>query len=151
MTLEERFYTKVDAPDEDACHLWTAALNNMGYGVFCVKTSVPKQNRLAHRVAYELAVGPIPDGQVLDHLCRTPRCVNPKHLEPVVQGENVRRGDSGKHWRDKTHCPQGHEYAGDNLYVPPSGGRYCRACISERNKAMRARKKAALVPNVDRP
>lgn len=147
MSLEDRFFAKVE-PQEDGCHLWTAAKNNMGYGMFAVSK---RDIKLAHRVGYEIANGPIPEGLVLDHLCRVPLCVNPEHLEAVSQAENVRRGNGGRHWREKTHCPQGHEYAGWNLYVPPSGGRYCRACISARNKAMRARKKAALAPNVDRP
>lgn len=46
----------------------------------------------AYRVVYELAVGPIPAGLVLDHLCRVIACVNPAHLEPVTHAENVRRG-----------------------------------------------------------
>ncbi|WP_396092344.1 HNH endonuclease, partial [Erwinia amylovora] len=55
-------------------------------------------------------IGPIPDGLVLDHLCRVRRCCNPDHLEPVGFVENVRRGDAGKHGFNtgKTHCPKGH-------------------------------------------
>lgn len=45
-----------------------------------------------HRAVYEFLVGPIPVGQVLDHLCRVKACVNPRHLEPVTQNENMRRG-----------------------------------------------------------
>jgi hypothetical protein len=48
----------------------------------------------AHRFAYELLVGPIPEGLVIDHLCRNRRCVNPAHLEPVTAEENWRRGDA---------------------------------------------------------
>ena len=79
---------------------------------------------LAHRVAYELQVGPIPVGLQLDHLCRVRSCVNPAHLEPVTSAENTRRGLRAM----KTHCPQGHPYAGENLLIRPTGQRRCRTC-----------------------
>lgn len=59
-----------------------------GYGRF----SVNNQTYYVHRFAYELLVGPIPDGLTVDHLCRTRLCANPRHLEPVPQSENSRRG-----------------------------------------------------------
>lgn len=97
---------------------------------------------MAHRVAYELVVGPIPDGLQLDHLCKVRKCVNPAHLEAVTCGENIRRGDTGKAAAEvqssKTHCPQGHPYSGDNLahYRGRHGRRY-RACRICRREAMR--------------
>lgn len=45
-----------------------------------------------HRAAYEALVGPIPEGLVIDHLCRNTACYNPAHLEPVTNAENIRRG-----------------------------------------------------------
>ena len=65
-----------------------AAVNADGYGTFWDG----ERKRLAHVVAYELFVGPVPDGRELDHLCRVPACVRPTHLEPVTHAENLRRG-----------------------------------------------------------
>ena len=81
-----RFFSRVTFPDS-GCWEWTARLNRAGYGVFAFKG----ENRLAHRVAYLWLVGDIPPGLALDHLCSTPRCVNPSHLEPVTWSENARR------------------------------------------------------------
>ena len=63
-----------------------------GYGI----VTICGKKYYTHRVAYEELVGPIPDGLVLDHLCRNRRCCNPEHLEPVTDGENTRRGNHTK-------------------------------------------------------
>lgn len=90
--LAERFWSKVDRDGgPDCCWPWLAARAN-GYGKFYVDGRMVR----AHRFAYELLVGPIPEGLVLDHLCAVTFCVNPAHLEPVTQRENARRGDAGK-------------------------------------------------------
>jgi HNH endonuclease len=91
----ERFWAKINKggpipehrSDLGPCWLWTAA-TNYGYGVF----RIDRRSIYAHRYAYELLVGPIPDGLQLDHLCRVPPCVNPTHLEPVTHRENILRG-----------------------------------------------------------
>lgn len=134
--LPDRFWAKV--AKADGCWGWTAA-RYQGYGVF----NVSGQARLAHRLAYEEMVGPIPEGLTLDHLCRNRGCVNPAHLEPVTLAENVLRGMSPPAVNArKTHCPHGHEYAGSNLAMK-AGTRRCLACHREEARAYRDRKRAA--------
>lgn len=130
----DRFWAKVDKTDD--CWLWTASTNN-GYG----SISLGARKRVqAHRFAYELLVGPIPDGLELDHLCRVRHCVNPAHLEPVTARENQLRSLSVSGINAaKTHCIWGHEYTPENTYIRPcDGGRDCRACRSRRDRDRRA-------------
>jgi hypothetical protein len=110
------------------CWLWTGATDR-GYPRVAYPLGVERSAR-AHRVVYELLVGKIPKGKYLDHLCRVRRCVNPDHLEPVTARENTLRSPISPAALNslKTHCPRGHEYAGDNLGVYRQGSRYCRAC-----------------------
>src|SRR5688572_16860021 len=84
----DRFRAKVDRTG--GCWLWTASRILSGYG----QVRFEGKNQRAHRVAYALVKGPIPEGLVLDHLCRVKHCVNPDHLEAVTQAENLRRGDT---------------------------------------------------------
>ena len=97
----------------------------------------------AHRVSYKIFVGEIPKGKELDHLCRNPACVNPRHMEAVSHRENLRRSPSGApaFHRSKTHCPQGHPYDKENTVVY-RGMRYCRACGKKHKAAYAAKKRA---------
>lgn len=134
-TALERFMLKVRF-GEGGCVDWTAGTVGNGYGQFWDGRLV-----LAHRWAYEYFKGPIQDGLQLDHLCRNRHCVNPAHLEPVTGRENILRGETGKNNSDKTHCPQGHHYTGDNLYVNPAGSRVCRTCLADSQRRYQARRK----------
>jgi hypothetical protein len=91
--LTERLLRFV-AEQPNGCWLWTGALNASGYGYLSGDLDDGKGRRrlLAHRVAYQSLVGPVSDGLVLDHLCHVRSCCNPRHLEPVHQDENYRRG-----------------------------------------------------------
>jgi len=84
----KRFWDNVDKSGE--CWLWTRSKNAEGYGVAHVRVD-GQLLRSAHRAAYTLEVGPIPEGLHIDHLCRTRDCVRPSHLEPVTPAENNRR------------------------------------------------------------
>ena len=138
-TPEERFWAKVEKTD--SCWLWTAYRNRCGYGQFWDASRMVK----AHRFAYELLVGPIPDGRETDHLCRVRHCVNPAHLEPVTHRENTMRGDTiPARQAARTHCPNGHPLVEGNL-VPfdlRRGWRACLICSRERSRARRARQRA---------
>lgn len=134
--LEERFWEKVNRTE--SCWLWTGSQHPLGYG----RIGVGRTIRLAHRVSYELLVGPIPDGLELDHLCRTPACVRPDHLEPVTHAENMRRGygASGRNYRARA-CKSGHPWTPENThYRKGSGSRYCRACARLNNRVQSRRR-----------
>jgi hypothetical protein len=115
------------------CWDWTGALNSKGYG------SVAHKGRVwsTHRLAYELLVGPIPDGLQLDHLCRNRSCCNPDHLEPVTPKVNSERGAQAT----KMHCVRGHALAGENLLIKKRGQlspvRNCRTCRNELRRLSR--------------
>lgn len=125
MNVLERFEAKVDTPNEVDCWEWTAALRN-GYGVFGVRAG---KVVYAHRFMWEIYVGPIPEGMQLDHLCRNRKCVNPDHLEPVTQRENLIRGNGwASKARQKT-CIRGH----NDWTIRKNGTRACRSCLRERD------------------
>lgn len=133
----DRFWNKVDF---GLCWNWMAARDRHGYGRFCLNSRT--RSKGAHQVAWELLVGPVPDGFQLDHLCRNTSCVNPDHLEVVTFAENVRRGIALKGQSWKTHCKNGHEFTPENTYSPPGPRpkRQCRAC----NRAAVARYQRSL-------
>ncbi len=126
---EKRFWPKVNkdgpipdyAPHLGNCWLWTACLMKDGYGLF----KGQEKYLATHIFSYESEYGKVPDGLELDHLCRVHACVRPSHLEAVTHQVNMMRGIEGM----KTHCPMGHPYSGENLYINPSGNsRTCRTC-----------------------
>lgn len=124
-------FRRARVDEATGCWVWTGAKNALGYGLAC-KPGFKRTFR-AHRVAYELLRGPIPDGLVIDHKCRNPSCVNPDHLEPVTQGENVKRGRAGWQNKIKTHCVNGHEFTAENtVFLRGTEQRQCRACGRDR-------------------
>lgn len=147
-TSVERFWANIDR-QPDGCWEWVGPMYGNGYGQMWVK----HESYLAHRFAYELLVGPVPDGMDLDHLChgaddlcpggwacRHRRCVRPAHLEPVTRQVNIARGLSAN--GGKTHCKRGHEFTEENTKITSMGGRACRACALVYNRE-RMRKQRA--------
>lgn len=130
----DRFWEKVDQNAPGGCWLWTDFLAR-GYG----RISIGGRMVRAHRFAYELLVGPVPEGLEIDHLCRVRHCVNPAHLEPVTHAENLRRSDSiSAVYARRDRCASGHEFTAENTYVRAGGHRDCRACNRERQRQRRA-------------
>lgn len=101
------------------CHLATGKLDKDGYAYH-------GQSR-AHIVAWERVNGLVPDGRVLDHLCRNRACAAPHHLEPVTQSENEHRKKFAYRCRMLTKCPVGHDLKRNGI-ITPQGGRVCRQC-----------------------
>lgn len=112
---------------ENGCWEWLGS-KRKGYGRFRYKGLMVS----AHRLAFEQVKGEISDGLQLDHLCRNHACVNPDHLELVINQENCRRGNTGLHNALKTHCPKGHPYNTRNTHLSYSKNgvamRNCRIC-----------------------
>ena len=126
--IEERFWPKVRAAGALECWEWTAAVSH-GYGVF----ANDRKRHRAHRVAYELMIGPIPKYLVLDHLCHNTICVNPYHLDPVPLAVNSARSLAGEINRARIlaqrYCIRGHDLTDPEVaFVNDKGHRKCRPC-----------------------
>lgn len=155
IALRERWLRLVDRTD--GCWRWVGFIGDQGYGQFSHRVAGHMHGGPAHRWGYELFAGPIPYGHDLDHTCcvagvcrggpECPHraCVNPAHMEPVTPLENTARAAPNRPipWQlRKTHCPQGHPYAGENL-IPQGTRRQCRACRDARNAEQNAKAAAA--------
>ena len=126
--LPATFWAKVE---KTGTHwLWTGAHQSRGYGSFAINGKTHQ----VHRLAYEDANGPIPDGLVIDHLCRIPSCVNPEHLEAVTPAVNNRRGADSQ--QGTGYCRMGHDLAEVGLYeTKRASGRVRRECRGCRREA----------------
>jgi len=125
--FETKFWAKVHKLNRTDCWEWQGHRRELGYGIFCFK-----YKRLhAHRVSYEIAKGPIPEGLEIDHLCKNPPCVNPSHLEAVTHLENMNRSDLRKNQKEwaitRTHCKKGHLFDENNTRIN-NGRRICKTC-----------------------
>lgn len=129
--VRERFWSRVDVGDSEECWPFLMSIGSHGYGQIGWSANGKNRMVLAHRAAWVLNVGPIPDGLTVDHLCRNRPCCNPSHLRLLTNVENARDNGNAR----KTHCPSGHEYSADNTYINPIGHRSCRLCKVVRRRA----------------
>lgn len=130
-------YRGREVPGRDSeCWPWVGSMKKDGYGLHNYRRDGRRTSQNAHRAVYEMLVGPIPDGMQLDHLCRNPSCVNPGHLDPVTNGENVRRGLTS---RGVFAC--GHPVSDENT-IQTKTTRRCRTCLRARDAAMKRRWRA---------
>ncbi|WP_082495327.1 HNH endonuclease signature motif containing protein [Aeromicrobium sp. Leaf291] len=130
--LPARFWSKVNKTE--TCWIWTGNTSPDGYGRFLGHSEFGTS--LPHRISWQAAKGPVPDGLELDHLCQVRKCVNPDHLEAVTHAENIRRAVERR-----THCPKGHPRA-DNWVSDYAGGHRCLACRRAANAAYMRRRRA---------
>lgn len=122
------------------CWIWTGTKHSGGYGTINVRLGVNAVSKLlVHRVVYEHYNGPIPRGLTLDHLCRNRLCVNPDHLEPVTNKENILRGEAfSAVFARRDRCVRGHLLTPENTsrysHKGIDQGRICRTCHRERQR-----------------
>ena len=132
MTIEERLWQHIEPEPNSGCWLWMASGTLLGYG----QITIEGKRYLAHRLMYELTHREKLHTRGLDHLCRVPSCVNPKHLEPVTQRENVLRGYGlTSQNAKKTMCLRGHPFTEQNTYLQRGVYgplRVCRTCHREK-------------------
>lgn len=123
-----------DCGCDTPCWAWTGATRGTGARGAYAQVSFRGRHVSAHRLCYELLVGPIEAGKQLDHLCRNRLCINPEHLDPTTGLENLLRSSitTAAINSAKTSCPQGHPYDNANTYIDKRGKRYCRACLNAR-------------------
>lgn len=140
MTLPDSFWSKVKKTE--SCWLWTGATQSSGYGSF----GIGGRAYSTHRLAYEDAREPIPDGMQIDHLCRNKRCCNPGHLEVVTAAENNRRARAHRGYYIGGECGFGHKLSGDNLRIHPRGNLVCRTCARRHKRTWNATREKGKTP-----
>ncbi len=151
----DNWLSKTDIQGDDDCWEWQAGKDRDGYGKFAVGHGGNDQTHTrAHRFAYEIFVGPIPDGFAVCHSCDNPSCVNPAHLwvgTPRANNDDkVAKDRHAKLWGTplnrarQTHCKRGHLLAGDNLRVDTKRGhRSCKICGREASRRYYRKKRNA--------
>lgn len=127
---------------DEGCWPWHGPVGGSGYGTMRFE----RKKHQAHRLIYELLIGPIPDGLDIDHLCSNKLCVNPDHLEPVTRSVNIQRAIDREERPRKTACPQGHPFDESNTIVLAPSGRRCRLCRQSQQAKYRERKHLADKP-----
>lgn len=144
LDLPEQLLDKIEPEPMSGCWLWAGRVNACGYG------TVQWHNRscLAHRVVYQLLIGPI-GKPTLDHRCRVRPCVNPDHLRPATMKENVYAPGSrnpANLYSKITHCPRH-----GTPYFQAKRQRKCRECKREWERSRYERKRRGELKPIGRP
>lgn len=135
-SLKERLLSKVQYANT-GCWIWTGCVANK-YGQ--IGSGEGKQRIRTHRASYMIFKGPIPEGMVIDHLCRNKLCINPNHLEVVTLKENAYRGESPTiKIHHSGYCARGHEINSINTSFHPRTGliQHCRICERDKKHALK--------------
>ena len=127
----ETFWSQV--AKTDGCWFWTGRVNRDGYGV----TGFEMRAWMAHRLAYELDVGPIPKGLQVHHTCKNRRCVRPEHFQLLTPSEHARIEKLERPL--SATCGKGHPWTPENTYTWNGSPRKCRACRVERMQLYRSK------------
>jgi hypothetical protein len=132
-----RFKSKTERRGD--CLVWLGPLDRDGYGTFYFR----RKNRRAHRVAWYALGGPIPEGHVINHICRNRACVNPQHLDLVTVRDNALRDSTNRAYVNsrKTACPRGHPFDRTVVYKERTQ-RVCSICEREKHRRLRAKWRA---------
>lgn len=139
-TLAERIALLSISDPVSGCRVWDGVRDRRGYGQLnIVRDDGTKKKASAHRVAYELSNGPIPEGMTVDHTCFNPACVNPQHLRLLTLSEN----SSLQRKTVSPDCQRGHAWTPENTGISSSGARYCRTCARDGQRRRDAQRRRA--------
>lgn len=129
--------------DSSGCWVFQAIALRKGYANISFRVDGKRYQVGAHRASYMIRSGEIPEGLVIDHVCRNRRCINPEHLRAVTSAVNAIENNVGPTAVNarKTHCIRGHELSGDNTYLY-RGMRKCRTCLQFISKNRRKKVKS---------
>lgn len=134
-SIAERFENKYQPVPWSGCWLWTAAIDDSGYGEIKAPTEFGNRKFKAHRVSYEIHKGEITMQFVVDHICRVPACVNPDHLRAITKIENTMIGFGYMAINARRdNCNHGHEFTKENTIFKDSKRRRCKTCKNETEK-----------------
>jgi hypothetical protein len=141
-----RFWRRIRVLEPTLCWVWEGPKDRYGYGTM----KVAGKTRRVHRLSILISGGHLDPSLVVDHICRTRACVNPRHLRQVSNKTNLHENSASiVHAHSlKTHCAKGHPFGGDNLFTRHDGGRGCRQCQRAWGRASDRKSREAETPTL---